>query len=49
MNKYTGNLKAFSIAYINVKLLATLSTIDERCNAICITALSQTKMNSSRQ
>jgi DNA repair ATPase RecN len=44
MNQYTEKMKAFAIAHGDVQLLAALNTVDERCTAICITGLSQTKI-----
>ena len=44
MNQYTEKMKVFAIAHGDVQLLAALNTVDERCTAICITGLSQTKI-----
>ena len=44
MNEYTEKMKAFAIVHGDVQLLAALNTVDERCTAICITGLSQTKI-----
>lgn len=44
MNQYTETMKAFAIAHGDVQLLVALNTVEERCTAICITRLSQTKI-----